>query len=123
MGITVLALGLVLLDQLLSILPRVDGRRVQFSPLQMQLRWLLVLYAGGLHLRRHFEHTSGAGAVRRAALHIHRVVHWITEIPVLIGNVVQVVLHVERFLQTYMAIIRTSKILPIAHDLFMTYSN
>lgn len=64
----------------------------------MQLRWLLVLYAGGLHLRRHLEHTAGAGAVRRPALHIHRVVHWITEIAILIANVVQVVLHVERLL-------------------------
>lgn len=66
----------------------------------MQLRWLFVLYAGGLHLRRHFVHTAGTGAVRRAALHVHRIVHWVTEISVLIGNVVQVVLHVERFLVT-----------------------
>lgn len=66
----------------------------------MQLRRLFVLYARGLHLRRHLEHAAGTGAVRRAALHIHRVIHWITEIAVLIANVVQVVLHVERFLQT-----------------------
>lgn len=99
LGDQVLALRLVLLDQLLGVLARVDGRRIQFSSLQMQLRRLFVLHAGGLHFRRHFEHAAGAGTVRGTALHIHRIVHRIAEVSVLITDVVQIVLYVERLLQ------------------------
>lgn len=94
----ILALGLVLLDQLLGVLARVDGRRVQFSPLQMQLRGLFVLHARGFHLCRCFVHVTNAGTVCGTALHIHRVVHRIAEVSVLIGDIVQIIFYVEGFL-------------------------
>jgi len=58
-----------------------------------------VLYAGGFHFCRHFVHTAGAGAVCSTTLHIHRVVHRVAEVSILIGHVVQVVFHVQRFLR------------------------
>lgn len=91
----------VLFDQRLGVFAGVDGRRVEFPPLQMKLWRLFMRDAGWFHLGGHLVNSTTTGAVRgtRTTVQIYRVVHGITEVAVLVTHLTKIIFHVQRFLE------------------------